>query len=225
MPITIKFFAAFADFAGTRQLQWEYEPGMTCDRLWKQLQVKFPRMGGIPALFAIQDEYVPTDHEVRDGDSLMIFPPVSGGAPSFIYITPLSMERALDAIRDENGGGEAIFIGRVRRWNEGKKIRHLYYECHVAMAEKEIARIGDEMQEKWPLRKVHMEHRIGELEIGDIAVIVAVSAEHRKEAIDACRYGIDELKRRVPIWKKEISEEGEEWTNAKAPRRKEKKDF
>ena len=79
------------------------------------------------------------------------------------------------------------------------------------MAEKEIARIGEEMRGKWPLRKVHMEHRIGKLEIGDIAVIVAVSAEHRKEAIDACRYGIDELKRRVPIWKKEISEDGEEW--------------
>jgi molybdopterin synthase catalytic subunit/molybdopterin converting factor small subunit len=211
MPIKIKLFAAFADFAGTRELQWEYEPGMTCGKLWKELQTTFPRMNQIPALFAIQDEYVSADTELKDQDSLMIFPPVSGGSPAFIYATALSVERALDAIRDENGGGEAIFIGRVRRWNEGKKIRHLYYECHVPMAEKEIARIGEEMQERWPLRKVHMEHRIGKLEIGDIAVIVAVSAEHRKEAIDACRYGIDELKRRVPIWKKEISEDGEEW--------------
>ena len=222
MAIRIQLFAAFADFAGTRELPWEYEPGLTCGKLWKELQAKFPRMHQIPALFAIQDEYVSADTELKDQDSLMIFPPVSGGAPSFIYTTTLSVERALDAIRDENGGGEAIFIGRVRRWNEGKRIRHLYYECHVAMAEKEIARIGDEIQEKWPLRKVHMEHRIGKLEIGDIAVIVAVSAEHRKEAIDACRYGIDELKRRVPIWKKEISEDGEEWTNAKAPSDREK---
>lgn len=211
MSIRIQLFAAFADFAGTRELQWEYHPGMTCDTLWKELQDTYPRMAGIPALFAIQDEYVPVEAELKDQDSLMIFPPVSGGAASFIYTTALSVERALDAIRDENGGGEAIFIGRVRRWNEGKKIRHLYYECHVPMADKEIARIGDEMQQKWPLRKVHMEHRIGKLEIGDIAVIVAVSAEHRKEAIDACRYGIDELKHRVPIWKKEVSEDGEEW--------------
>lgn len=67
------------------------------------------------------------------------------------------------------------------------------------------------MESKWPLRKIHMEHRTGTLEVGEIAVIVAVSAEHRREAIEACRYGIDEVKHRVPIWKKEISEDGEEW--------------
>lgn len=214
MTIHIKLFAAFADFAGARELQWEFHPGMTCDQLWKELQTKFPRMQKIPALFAIRDEYVPAGTELHDQDVLMIFPPVSGGAPSFIYETELSVERALEAIRDENGGGEAIFIGRVRRWNEGKKIRNLYYECHASMAENEIAKILQEMQDKWPLRRVYAEHRIGKLEIGDIAVIVAVSAEHRKEAMEACRYGIDELKRRVPIWKKEVSEDGEEWIGA-----------
>lgn len=214
MSIRIQLFAAFADFAGTRELQWQYQPGITCDKLWKELQSKFPRMSGIPVLFAIQDEYVPPETELNDGDSLMIFPPVSGGAPSFIYETALSVERALETIRDDNGGGEAIFIGRVRRWNEGKRIQHLYYECHIPMAEKEIEKIIEEMHAKWPLRKIHAEHRIGKLEIGDIAVIVAVSAEHRKEAIDACRYGIDELKRRVPIWKKEVTEEGEDWIGA-----------
>ncbi len=211
MTIRIQLFAAFADFAGTRELQWEFYPGITCDKLWKELQANFPRMKNIPALFAIQDEYVSSETELHDQDSLMIFPPVSGGAPSFIYTSELSVERALEAIRDENGGGEAIFIGRVRRWNEGKRIRHLYYECHTSMAENEIAKILQEMQDQWPLRRVYAEHRIGKLEIGDIAVIVAVSAEHRKEAMEACKYGIDELKRRVPIWKKEVSEDGEEW--------------
>jgi molybdopterin synthase catalytic subunit/molybdopterin converting factor small subunit len=214
MPIRIQLFAAFADFAGTRELSWEYEPGLTCHKLWEELQTKYPRMQKIPALFAIQDEYVPAETELQDQDSVMIFPPVSGGSPSSIYTTTLSVERALDAIRDENGGGEAIFIGRVRRWNDGRRIQHLHYECHVAMAENEIRKIIQEMHGKWPLRKVHVEHRIGKLEVGDIAVIVAVSAEHRREAIEACRYGIDELKHRVPIWKKEVSEDGEEWIGA-----------
>src|SRR6185369_8128853 len=102
----------------------------------------------------------------------------------YIYSEPLSLDRAVKEIQDENGGGEAIFIGRVRRWNEGKRIRHLYYECHISMAEEEISSIAEEMRNKWPLRKVHFQHRIGKLEIGDIAVIVAVSAEHRKEAIE-----------------------------------------
>ncbi len=79
------------------------------------------------------------------------------------------------------------------------------------MAERQIQKIIDAMRERWPLKKINVQHRIGRLEVGDIAVIVAVSSEHRKEALEACRFGIDEIKHRVPIWKKEISEQGEEW--------------
>lgn len=132
----------------------------------------------------------------------------------FIFNEPLSIQRAIESIRDENGGGESIFIGRVRRISEGKTIRHLYYECRIRMAEKMIEQIITEMHQRWPLKKVHIEHRIGKLDVGEIAVIVAVSSEHRKEAIEACRYGIDELKHRVPIWKKEFSDSGEEWIGA-----------
>jgi molybdopterin synthase catalytic subunit len=132
----------------------------------------------------------------------------------YIFNALLSVPRALEDIRHDNGGGEALFIGRVRRISEGKEIRHLFYECEIGMAEKMIARIAQEMQAKWPIKKVHFQHRIGKLEVGEIAVIVAVSAEHRSEALEACRYGIDELKRRVPIWKKEVSTTGEEWVGA-----------
>jgi len=214
MAIKLQLFAAFADYAGTRNLEWEYRPGITCATLWKEIQIQYPRMDRIPALFAVGDEYVPPETELNEGETLLIFPPVSGGSASYIYSEPISLDRAVQEIRDENGGGEAIFIGRVRRWSEGKRIRHLFYECHISMAELEISRIAEEMRSKWPLRKVHFQHRIGKLEIGEIAVIVAVSSEHRKEAIEACKYGIDELKHRVPIWKKEVSESGEEWVGA-----------
>ena len=214
MPIRVQLFAAFAEFAGAREISWEYKQGITCAELWKELQSRYPRTARIPALFAIQDEYVPAETELHDEDVLMIFPPVSGGAAHFLFGTPLSIDRAMDAIRDENGGGEAVFVGRVRRWSEGKKIRHLFYECQTSMAEHQIQKIVDEMMDRWPLLKVHVQHRTGKLEVGDIAVIVAVSAEHRKEAMEACRYGIDELKHRVPIWKKEVSEDGEEWVGA-----------
>ena len=214
MAIKVLPFAAFAEFIGARELQIEYRNGMTCAELWKELREKHPKIAKIPPLFAIGEEYVPADTSLKDGDSVLLFPPVSGGSSSYIYDSPLYMQRAVEAIRDENGGGEAIFIGRVRRYNEGKAIRYLYYECRLSMAEKQIETIIAEMKQKWLLRKVHIEHRIGKLEIGDIAVIVAVSAEHRAEAMEACRYGIDELKRRVPIWKKEVSETGEEWIGA-----------
>jgi MoaE-MoaD fusion protein len=212
--ITIKFFAAFAEFAGTRELNLEYKNGITCEDLWKVICERFPKVASIPPLFAINDEYVSRETPLKDNDQVLLFPPVSGGAPQYIYNSALSVDRVLEAIKDENGGGEALFLGRVRRISEGKRIRHLFYECHVSMAEKKFEEIINEMYSKWPLKKVSIEHRIGQLEVGDVAVIVGVSAEHRKEAIEACRYGIDELKHRVPIWKKEISETGEEWVGA-----------
>ena len=129
----------------------------------------------------------------------------------YIFDSPLSFQKAAEEIGDEYAGGEAFFVGRVRRMSEGKRIKHLFYECQIPMAERQIQKIVDEMNQRWPLKRVHVRHRIGQLEVGDIAVIVAVSSEHRKEALEACRFGIDEIKHRVPIWKKEVSEQGEEW--------------
>ena len=214
MPIHVSLFAVFAEFAGVREVEVPFRSGMTCDDVWNDICSRYPEVQRIPPLFAIDDEYVDRNVSIKDGDHILLFPPVSGGMSRFLYDSPLSVERSLDAICDENGGGEAIFIGRVRKISEGKIIRHLYYECSTSMAEKEIEKIRSEMFSAWPLKKVHFEHRVGKLEIGDIAVIVAVSAEHRKEAIEACRYGIDELKHRVPIWKKEVSETGEEWVGS-----------
>lgn len=214
MALRIQLFAAFADFIGTRELDWSYREGLTCAGLWQEIQAAHPKVARIPVLFAVGDEYVKPETQLQDGQSVMLFPPVSGGQPTYIYSEPLSMQRSMEAIQHEDGGGEAIFIGRVRRQSEGKIIRHLFYECQKPMAEKHIARIIDEMYAKWPLKKVHIEHRVGKLEVGDLAVIVAVSSEHRKEALEACRYGIDELKHRVPIWKKEVSVDGEEWVGA-----------
>lgn len=212
--IRVSLFAAFADFAGTRQLEIPYRAGMTCADLWQEVVRRHPRMANVPALFAIREEYVPAETLLKEDDPVMLFPPVSGGAPAYIFETPLSLDRAVESIRDANGGGEAIFTGRVRLHSEGRTIRHLFYECQLSMAEKEIAKIISEMHAKWSLLKVHVEHRIGKLEVGDIAVVVAVSAEHRAEAMEACRYGIDELKHRVPIWKKEVSIDGEVWVGA-----------
>lgn len=212
--IRVSLFAAFAEFVGTRRLDFPYRPGLTCADLWAEIAGKYPRAAAVPPLFAINDEYVPKETPLQDNDSVMLFPPVSGGSGRCIYDSALSLERAVEAIRDENGGGEAIFTGRVRLHSEGRTIRHLFYECQPSMAEKEISKIISEMHSKWPLRKVHVQHRIGRLEVGDMAVIVAVSAEHRAEAMEACRYGIDELKHRVPIWKKEVSVDGEVWVGA-----------
>jgi molybdopterin converting factor small subunit len=79
MAIQIQFFAAFADFAGTRELQFEYSPGLRCADVWNELRIRYPRLGAVPPLFAKEDEYIPADAPLSDGETLMIFPPVSGG--------------------------------------------------------------------------------------------------------------------------------------------------
>ena len=106
-----------------------------------------------------------------------------------------------------------MFVGAVRDHARGRDIRHLEYEAYPGMAEREMERIADEAALRWPGARVAIAHRTGRLEIGDLAVVVAAAAPHRAEAFAACRYAIDTLKERVPIWKKEFAADGEYWVD------------
>jgi molybdopterin synthase catalytic subunit len=106
-----------------------------------------------------------------------------------------------------------VFVGAVRDRARGREIRHLEYEAYPGMAEREMERIADEAAERWQGARVAIAHRTGRLEIGDVAVVVAAAAPHRAEAFAACRYAIDTLKERVPIWKKEFATDGEYWVD------------
>lgn len=112
---------------------------------------------------------------------------------------------------DKWTGGTALFIGSVRDHNEKGSVSEIYYEAYKEMAEENLAEIEKEARKRWNIKKFIAVHRIGNLKVGEIAVVVAASAEHRKEAFEACRYGIDEIKIRVPIWKKEVSTSGISW--------------
>jgi molybdopterin synthase catalytic subunit len=119
----------------------------------------------------------------------------------------------LAAVDDPRCGAAALFLGIVRNHHEGKSVRYLEYEAYQPMAEKIMADIVSEMREKWDVKKVAVVHRIGALQIGEAAVAVVVSTPHRQESFAACRYGIDEIKVRAPIWKKEYYEGGEHWVD------------
>jgi molybdopterin synthase catalytic subunit len=115
------------------------------------------------------------------------------------------------AIEDAGDGGVVTFRGIVRDNSRGKRIRYLEYDAYPEMAEQEMAKIAAEVERRWQASHVAMVHRIGRLEIGECSVVVAVACAHRAEAFEACRYAIDTLKTTVPIWKKEVAEDGEEW--------------
>ena len=124
---------------------------------------------------------------------------------------PISAKEVRDAVWDETAGAIVIFEGIVRRYSRGKRVSYLDYESYKAMAEKKLAEVAAEIHAKWGIEKVAVRHRVGHLEIGDVAVAIAVASPHRREAFAACEYAIDRIKRIVPIWKKEVWEDGEEW--------------
>jgi molybdopterin synthase catalytic subunit len=111
-------------------------------------------------------------------------------------------------------GGIDVFIGTVRNTTKGKKVIKLEFEAYEPMAIAEMEKIAKQAFEQWPVQKVLIHHRTGVLEVGEVPVVIAVSAAHRAAAFDACRFIIDTLKQTVPIWKKEIFEDGEIWVAA-----------
>ena len=133
---------------------------------------------------------------------------------------PLSLDECYAFIRDDGCGGNVLFIGTVRDHFDGKRVTKLEFEVYKSMAIKELSRIIESCKTRWQVEKIAIHHRYGELLIGDIAVIIAVSTPHRKEAFEASEYLIDELKKTVPIWKKEFLEDGSYWVGAQSQENK-----
>ena len=128
---------------------------------------------------------------------------------------PLSLDDAYAFVQDPACGGIALFVGTIRNHNEGEDVTHLEFSSYDGMALKEMRKICVAAGETFGLKKLALYHRKGTLAIGDVAVIVAVSSPHRKEAFAGCAYVIDELKKHVPIWKKEFRADGTHWLNSR----------
>ncbi|WP_407271305.1 molybdenum cofactor biosynthesis protein MoaE [Radiobacillus sp. PE A8.2] len=124
---------------------------------------------------------------------------------------PIIVDDVIKKVERREAGAITTFIGTVREWTHGKRTVYLEYQAYVPMAVKMLAQIGDEITEKWPTAQTAITHRIGRLDISDIAVVIAVSSPHRKAAYEANEYAIERIKQIVPIWKKEHWEDGETW--------------
>jgi molybdopterin synthase catalytic subunit len=126
---------------------------------------------------------------------------------AFLSTTPIDLATLIAGIESPAHGGVASFLGQVRDHHDGRTVDRLEYSAYGPMAEEECAKIVAEAEARWPVR-VALEHRVGALEIGDVAVAVAAAGAHREESFAACRFVIEEVKRRVPIWKKEFYRDG-----------------
>jgi molybdopterin synthase catalytic subunit len=132
---------------------------------------------------------------------------------------PIDLNELVRFVTDPEAGAVATFIGTTRNNNEGRKVIALDYEGYTEMAEKELRRIGEDAKTKWPICRMAITHRLGPVQIGEASVIIAVSSAHRDAAFAACRFAIEEIKKTVPIWKKEVFEGGEVWIGTQTGQR------
>jgi len=220
--VTVQYFAAARELCGTGEECIELAQAITGRELLVRLAERHVRLAPLVhrMRLAINGELADDGSQVRPGDEVAVLPPVAGGSAARPAIScaisdqPLSVDRAIEAVAHEGAGGITVFIGTVRDHADGKAVARLDYEAHVALAEKELQRVLEEVHAADPTTRLCAVHRIGELRVTDLAIVVAASAPHRAEAFAACREAIEQIKKRVPVWKKEWTPEGAaSWVN------------
>ena len=215
MIVHVRFFAAARERAKTSSVDLEVPTGTTVAALSALLTMRYPELGPLlPKLrIAVAEDFAAPDDVIPEGAEVALIPPVAGGSAGLYRLqdTPLELQEAVAAVSAHRQGGLVTFSGAVRDHSHGKTVTRLDYEAYGSMAQKKLMEIGAEAKAKWPGTEVAVLHRLGTLLPGELAVVIAVSAPHRKEAFRACEYVIDRLKEDVPIWKKEYAEDGEVW--------------
>jgi molybdopterin synthase catalytic subunit len=222
--VTVEYFAAARELCGVRSERIALPSGPIAAReLLALLAAKHAALAPVIGRMrlAINGEIALdtalAELTVSSGDSVAVLPPVAGGSdPSLCAVRsePLSVDEVLRALQAPEVGGIALFIGTVRDHADGRAVVRLDYEAHPQLAPQEMGRILDALRVEHPGVRLAALHRVGELAIGDLAVVVGASAPHRAEAFAACRAAIERIKERVPIWKKEWGDDGSgNWVN------------
>lgn len=215
MRLKVLYFAVFRERLRRDEDEIDLPEGTTVAAALDALGALHPPIAVLRGRFrvAVNQDFVGEEHVLHAGDELVLIPPVAGGADRHVVLSdqPLSLDRCTAAVSGSGMGGLVTFTGMVRLHSRGTTIDHLEYEAYAPMAVKVMTQLCDEIEAEVAGARIAVEHRVGSLAIGDIAVVIAAAAPHRAEAFTACRAMIDRLKDRVPIWKKEISVDGAEW--------------
>jgi molybdopterin converting factor subunit 1 len=220
--IKVLFFSTFRDRVGEREINIEIPEEFTVSQVKILISEKYPSLGDNLdfILVAINKDFAFDDDLIPDNAELAFFPPVSGGSGRKFSYQITEKEIKLDEIMAELNspeiGATSFFVGTVRGYTAGgggRETEYLEYEAFTEMAERNMEKIGDEIKEKWLLiERVYIVQRIGKQFPQEISVVVACNSSHRNSGIfEAAKFGIDRLKQIVPVWKKEVGPNGEEW--------------
>ncbi|HYY41239.1 MAG TPA: molybdopterin converting factor subunit 1 [Pyrinomonadaceae bacterium] len=227
--VRLLFFGAAREAAGCEAAEIEVPAPATAASVLAAVVNEHPALArfGRALLVAVNEEYAGRAAPVQAGDEVAIFPPVSGGAADepaergaqdFFELTsePIDVGAVARRTVPARCGATVTLDGYVREWTRGRRTLYLVYEAYAPMALSELRRLGQRAHEQFDIAHIGIVHRTGRLEIGATSVVISVSAPHRRAAFAACEWAIKELKRTVPIWKKEFYEDGEVGSKVRA---------
>jgi molybdopterin synthase catalytic subunit/molybdopterin converting factor small subunit len=196
MKVTVQFFSYLRQKAGTTEMPVELPAEATAGDLVDQLGLDKGT-----TLVAVGVEFVKLSDRLHEGDLVSLMPPLQGGVDDELLIT----DEPIDVVEAAGGvGGVVVFWGIVRDREDGKPIIALEYTAYWEMAEHQFRKLIEETKRRWPLLRVRVVHRLGVIKVGEASLLVRVEAAHRGEAFAAAQFLIDELKQKVPVWKRAV---------------------
>lgn len=215
MKVRVRMFGGLAERGRADEVLEVPDNSSTAD-LMDLLYARYPDVGRLSGQIrtAVNKEIATGDRVLAEDDEVALLPPVAGGAQILTGMREggISVQEAMDAVTSPEAGGIVVFVGTVRNHaEEWGEVDRLEYSAYREMAEAVLQQVAEEAAQKWPLTGVAILHGLGNLQIGDHTVVVACSSPHRGEAFEAARYGIDEVKVRCPVWKKEGRGEEHRW--------------
>ncbi len=220
MKVRVLYFAAVRELVGLEEEGLELNGVADVCALAAHLEARHPSLAGRlgPVRFAVNEAFAELDAPLSDGDVVALIPPVAGGSGRSpvrervaIRAEPLSVDAVMRLVQHPGAGAVGLFLGTVRDHNAGREVTALEYSAYESMALAEMARVVEELEREIPVVRLAVHHRVGELAVGDTAVVCAASSPHRDEAFRAGRALIDRIKERVPIWKRELGPDGHAW--------------
>jgi molybdopterin synthase catalytic subunit/molybdopterin converting factor small subunit len=232
MRVRVLFFGVLKEVAGKSTEEVELPEGSSVREVLERCEAQIPQLKALlPSVAcAVNQQYSGPETKLSADDELALLPPVSGGISEevgktsaaqaagrgrYAHITrgPIHTQKILDHLKRGEDGAALVFEGVVRNQTRGRKTLYLDYEAYEEMALDQMESLADEALRQFQIRDVAIVHRLGRLSIGEVSVLIAVASAHRGPAFDACRWLIDTLKRKVPIWKKEYFEDGAVWAD------------
>lgn len=215
MQVRVRFFGSLRERAGTPEMSMELPDGSKVGDLLRNIE---DIVRGVNVMIAVNGKKVNEEHALSEGDVVAVFPPVSGGA----YLSKeFDIIDALKKVKSSSRmiGAVVAFIGVVREKNEGYTVKRLSYEAYEDMAMRELGEIREEALKMSGVHEAVIIHRIGSFSPGEDTLLVVVGAEHRDQAFRAAEWIVDQVKRRVPIWKLEVTDQGSFWIEGERRRK------